>query len=282
MVTCEVGRVHGTTNPFIKVENKSKKVYDSPTKTLFLGKKILYLPSCHSTNDIAAELVRGQSFAEGIVVITDEQTAGRGQRGSHWLTTRGANFTFSLVLKPTFLSISEQFLLSQAVAMGVRAYLAFHTPIARVKWPNDLYLGGDKIGGILIENALQGTRIAHSVVGIGLNINQTDFEVPRATSLSLVTGRPLQLTDELPLLLQQLEQYYLRLRAGHYADLRAEYLTYLVGYGRERTFQSPAEGTFRAKVVGVSEEGRLQLQHTTDLTTREYDVKELQWVWEST
>lgn len=253
-------------------------MYDSVSKTLFLGKKILYLPTCHSTNDIAAEIVREPLFPEGTVVITDHQTAGRGQRGSQWITSQGQNFTLSFVLKPSFLAINEQFVLSQAIALGVRAYLQLYTGQARVKWPNDLYISHKKVGGILIENALQGTRIAHSVVGIGLNMNQQEFPAPRATSLGIATGRFFSLQEELSSLLHSIETYYLRLRAGRRQEIRDEYLQYLLGFGQERTFRA-GENVFSGCISGITDAGKLQVR-LPDGTLSQFDVKEIEWQWE--
>jgi BirA family biotin operon repressor/biotin-[acetyl-CoA-carboxylase] ligase len=253
-------------------------VYDSCPKTLFLGKKIVYLPSCHSTNDIAAELVRNNRFSEGVVVITDEQTAGRGQRGTQWVTSTGKNFTLSIVLTPTFLAIKEQFLLSEAVALGVRKYISIYTEKSEIKWPNDLYVNNLKIGGILIENAIQGARIAHSVVGIGLNINQTHFEVPRATSLSLVSGQEFTLVHELPILLQSIEAQYLRLRNGHDNDIQIEYLGNLLGYQKNRKYRS-GQITFDGVIQDIATSGQLRIQ-LADGTIQEFGMKEVEWIWD--
>lgn len=253
-------------------------MYDSCPKTLILGKKIVYLPSCHSTNDIAAELVRNNSFSEGVVVITDEQTAGRGQRGTHWVTSKGKNFTLSIVLTPTFLAIKEQFLLSEAVALGVRNYLSNYTGNSEIKWPNDLYVNNLKIGGILIENSIQGTRIAHSVVGIGLNINQTHFEVPRATSLSLVSGQEFILPRELPVLLQSIEAQYLRLRNGHSNDIQNEYLANLLGYQKNRIYRHGSL-LFEGVIQGIATSGQLRIR-VEDGIIHEFGMKDIEWMWD--
>ena len=170
----------------------------------------------HSTNDTATELVRKGNLVEGTVVITDDQTAGRGQRGTRWVTSPGENLTFSLVLRPAFLAASEQFLLSQAIALGVLRFVSDFANQAQIKWPNDLFVNQMKLGGILIENAWQGSRMSHAIVGIGLNINQVEFgsgpfvkaknPALRATSLRLETGKSFELTALLPDLLQALEQ----------------------------------------------------------------------------
>ena len=255
-------------------------MYDSCTKTLFFGKKMVYLPTCHSTNDIAAELVRNGKVAEGTVIIADEQTAGRGQHGTTWLTNLGQNFTLSLVLMPTFLTLGEHFLLSQAIALGIRNYLSEFTQNVGIKWPNDLYVKNLKIGGILIENSLQGTRLAHSVVGIGLNINQAQFSATisdRVTSLRLETGQTFHLAEQLPALLLSLEKCYLRLRAGQSEALRREYRQHLLGLGEKRMYivgSQSVEGT----ILGVSPTGKLRLE-LADGKTDEFDIKEIKWYW---
>ncbi len=255
-------------------------MYDSCTKTLFFGKKVVYLPSCHSTNDIAAELVRDGEGPQGTVVITDEQTAGRGQHGTTWLTNRGQNFTLSIILTPTFLGIAEHFLLSQAIALGIRDYLAKFTENAWIKWPNDLYVNNLKIGGILIENALHGKRLAHSVVGIGLNINQSAFPAAastRITSLRLETGQTFHLAEQLPALLLSLEKSYLMLRAGQTERLRREYRQHLLGFGQRRSYTIGGESVV-GTILGVSPSGRLRLELAGG-TEQEFDIKEIIWEW---
>ncbi len=223
--------------------------------------------------------MHSSNLSEGAVVITDEQTAGRGQRGTVWVTSTGQNFTFSLILKPIFLPVSDQFMLSQAIALGIRQYLATYLENVWIKWPNDLYVNDLKIGGILIENSLLGAQIAQSIVGIGLNINQSNFESARATSLRLQTGRLFDLSEQLPLLLYSLERAYLRLRGGQFDALRREYLGGLLGYGKKRMFKA-GKTLFEGIVVGVGATGKLQLLLPTG-TLEEYDLKEIEWIWDN-
>ncbi|MPR32600.1 biotin--[acetyl-CoA-carboxylase] ligase [Salmonirosea aquatica] len=263
-------------------------MYDPCVKTLFIGKKIIYLPTCHSTNDIAAELVRKENLSEGTLVITDSQTAGRGQRGASWVTSQGQNFTFSLILRPTFLAPGEQFLLSQAISLGVRDFVSSITEDIQIKWPNDLYINDFKLGGILIESTWQGARMAHAVVGIGLNINQTHFESSigsvtkgtpqRATSLRLETGQCFELAAQLPHLLQALEHTYLRLRGGRYEAIRNDYQSALLGYGEKRLFRGKDGRIFEGTVTGVTALGKLCIRHA-DGVQLEYDIKEVEWLW---
>jgi BirA family transcriptional regulator, biotin operon repressor / biotin---[acetyl-CoA-carboxylase] ligase len=254
-------------------------VYDSCSNTLFIGKKIVYLPSCHSTNDIAAELVRDHSFSEGVVVITDEQTAGRGQRGTQWVTSQGLNFTFSLILKPVFLNVSDQFMLSQVIALGVRDYLLMTVSDVGIKWPNDLYIHDCKVGGILIENALQGGRITHSVIGIGLNMNQLEFPFARATSVRVASGHYISLATHLPLLLECIERRYLRLRRNEFDTIQQSYQKALLGFEKKRHYNTK-EGLIEGYIAGVTKAGRLRLRRTDNDHEQEFDIKEIEWTWD--
>lgn len=176
-------------------------------QTLFTGQQLVWLPECASTNTEAQQLAVQNRATDGCCVITDKQTAGRGQRGNQWEAAPGENLTLSVVWRPAFLPAADQFLLSQAVALAVHDWLTTllgPSPQLRVKWPNDIFFGNQKLGGILIENTLSGTKIQHSIVGIGLNVNQRQFAVPTATSLAQVTGRDYTLPPLVARLLEHL------------------------------------------------------------------------------
>lgn len=256
----------------------SKKVYDSCSETLFIGKKIVYLTTCHSTNDIAAELLLNGTLKEGDVVISDEQTAGRGMRGSHWVSKAGENLTFSVVLRPDFLPVARQFALSQVVALGVVSGIRRHAAEALIKWPNDVYLAGKKIVGMLIENTVQGKLLLSSVAGIGLNTNQLDFFGIHATSLRAYTGREIDKGQLLRDVLIGIEEYYLRLKEGDGERIQQEYLENLLGYGEERSFV--AEGIrFSGSVAGVQPTGQIEIR-IPEGGTRIFDLKELEWCFD--
>ncbi|MGV3559187.1 biotin--[acetyl-CoA-carboxylase] ligase [Larkinella arboricola] len=255
-------------------------MYKFRPKTLFLGQKINYLPTCQSTNDIAASLITGETALDGTVVITDQQTAGRGQRGNQWEAQPGQNLTFSVILQPSFLQPNEQFWLNIAISLGISDWLATHlNDRLKIKWPNDLYVEQRKIGGILIENTLYGYSIAWSVVGIGLNINQTRFQTATATSLINETPNEYDfvLPEALPSLLESLEKRYLSLRAGQRDVLKTNYLQRLFRYQEESDFISGGE-RFRGMIVGVEESGRLAIQVGEKL--RSFAFKEVEFVIE--
>jgi BirA family biotin operon repressor/biotin-[acetyl-CoA-carboxylase] ligase len=200
--------------------------------------------------------------AEGTIIITDNQTAGRGQRGNHWEAQPNQNLTCSLILKPTILQATDQFWLNMAVSVGLTdALLPLVGDTIRIKWPNDIYAGDRKLGGILIENTLHSYTLAWSVVGMGLNVNQTEFAYLTATSLQHLT--PLPNGYDLPGLLRQIceriEQRYLQLRSGHREGLRTDYLNLLYRYQQEHTFQCDGDRIFRGTIVGIDASGRLAI-----------------------
>ena len=149
---------------------------------------IIWLERVDSTND---ESRRHISEIDNLSVVSAlEQTKGRGQRGNRWSSQPGENLTFSLIVKDFRIKANEQSAISQATALSLTKLLGRHGIEARIKWPNDIYAGDNKICGILIENSLKGMEIDWSIIGIGLNVNQTSFpeDLPNPTSMRLCTG----------------------------------------------------------------------------------------------
>lgn len=228
--------------------------------TLFTGQQYIYFPVCNSTNTEASELLIKNRATEGCVVLAAAQMAGRGQRGNSWEAEPDRNLTFSLVLKPNFLPAQQQFFLNMAVSLGVLELLqSCGAGPAAVKWPNDVYAGDKKVAGILIENSVSGTRLQHSVIGIGLNVNQLAFQHERAASLAQLTGRQYDLGRLLERLLEFLEKRYLELRNGQFDRLRYAYLQHLYRYQEFHWYEVDGERRY-GQIVGVDEHGRLAVQ----------------------
>jgi BirA family biotin operon repressor/biotin-[acetyl-CoA-carboxylase] ligase len=235
-------------------------MYKILANTLFLGKDIHFLPDCHSTNDMALQALRQKEATEGSIFITNHQTRGKGQRGNSWETKPGENLTFSLVLQPKFLDLSEQFLLNMAISNAIRRCFQEYVPGLLVKWPNDLVIPGfGKIGGILIENLVGSKGWEYAVVGIGLNINQNQFGSPQATSLSLVTGNTYPLEELFKLIVVHLEQAYIALKKGKNAVLTQEYLQHLYLIEKWAVFKVD-EQELEGKIIGLTEIGNLLLE----------------------
>lgn len=245
-------------------------------KTQFLGKKVLFLSQCHSTNDIAAGLLKEKKQIEGTTVITADQTNGRGQRGNAWESEPNKNATFSLILKPTIIPAQHQFRLHIVTTLAIHATLF---PILgkelKIKWPNDIYYGDQKLGGILIENTLKGQHIETAIVGIGLNVNQIQFNTPTATSLKEITGADYEVNELIEQLLVELEKKYLALKSNELKNLEFQYLRRLYRFETESLYES-AGGSFKGKITGINAHGLLQIQE--DGVMHEFAFKEIKYM----
>jgi BirA family biotin operon repressor/biotin-[acetyl-CoA-carboxylase] ligase len=249
-------------------------MYKILANTIFLGKDVLFLPECHSTNDIALQRIRQGNAKEGSVIICEHQTQGKGQRGNTWEAEKGSNLTFSLVLQPDFLDLSEQFYLNMMVSNAIRRLLHDYVPSLKVKWPNDLVVPSvGKMGGILIENVVGSGGWEYSVVGIGLNINQKYFSVPAACSLATLTGSQFDLQELFRLLVTYLEQGYLALKRRKNFEIKAEYISHLYFLNEKCEF-IVSEKALVGQITGIDETGSLLIEtETGDL--RRFGLKEI-------
>ena len=213
------------------------------------------IEECESTN---AALDRTAAHGEALLALT--QTAGRGQRGNTWEAAPRQNITMSIMLRPEALPVSRQFEVSEAVALGVVDLLdELGIDGAKVKWPNDIYVGDKKICGILIENSLSGKMIARSIAGIGLNVNQTEFlsGAPNPVSLSQLTGRGYDVCE----VAARLAECVLN-RFGR--DNHAEYRRRLWRGEGQWAWQTATGEEFTAEIVEVMADGRLVLSGRTE------------------
>lgn len=253
-------------------------MYKFLAKTLFTGQRLIFVPECQSTNSLMLELTSKSALPEGTVVITSNQFAGRGQRGNTWQSTAGMNLTFSVLLKPSFLSVKNQFALTIVASLSVFDFLnEKKLSDVKIKWPNDVLVGRKKICGMLIENSIQGEVINQSIVGIGLNINQTEFPVATATSLSIACERNFDLNEELNLLFEKLEKRYLQLRSGKQAEMKTEYLHNLLGIRQSQKFASNGK-EFDGVIKTVNEAGELILN--VNGVEKSFSLKELTFILE--
>ena len=253
-------------------------MYKIPANTVFLGKRLVFVPDCHSTNTLALQLAQNSLNAEGTVVITDHQTAGRGQQGKGWESAPGMNLTFSLILKPSFLSVNDQYYLTITTSLALHDYLGGQIGRGQtlyIKWPNDILVHEKKICGILIENQLQGNRLLSSVVGVGLNVNQTAFETESATSLQLVSGRHGELETCLHDLLGCIEARFLQLRGLDLPSLKEQYLNRLYRINEKHTF-AVGPRKFQGIIRGIDGTGKLVVE--TSMGRESFGVKEIRFL----
>lgn len=185
--------------------------------------RFIELESIDSTNNYALDLARAKNLTDrqsatlhGCTVFAHEQREGKGQRGKRWSSASGENVQMSLILTPHPLKLHRQFVLSAMIALAVRDFMAEKSGKEfYIKWPNDIYFQDRKAGGILIENIISGNDWKWAVAGIGLNINQTEFDpaLPNPVSLKQIAGREfdcLELARELSIgFFNTFENYFL-------------------------------------------------------------------------
>ena len=246
-------------------------------QTLFIGKKRIFLPQMSSTNSYATDLLKNVNQPEGTLIHTDLQTAGKGQRGAAWLADSGQNLTASIILKPVFLPLHKQFLLYKITALAcydtITELCANSQIDIKIKWPNDILVNFKKVAGILIENNIQHNLLQWSVIGVGINLNQTDFHnLPHASSLKLITKHSINPAYCLDLVCMHLEKYYLSLMNAKFENIRESYLNRLFGTDNFYPYEIN-HSVVHLRVRGISAAGLLVLESKAGESI-ELDVKD--------
>jgi len=239
----------------------------------------LIVDSALSTNRVLSEDMG--DAPHGTVLMARSQTAGRGQRGNSWEAAPGMNVTMSLVLRPERIDVRSQWRMSQAVALGAVAHLDRLLGAAAdvsLKWPNDIYVGNRKIGGILIENSLDGMKLRRAIVGIGLNLNQRKFEsdAPNPVSAAMLTGLEYDVKSVArELAASMLAEFDRADRAEDFGWLDREYAARLWHRVGMHPYVDAATGErFVAAIARVEPDGRLILC-LADGSERSYAFKEV-------
>ncbi len=248
--------------------------------TLFIGQNYIKLPRVDSTNSFLKELLsNSEPLAEGTVIMAEEQFSGRGQFNSVWQSAPGKNLTFSIYLKPSFLPVDKQFYLNICICLGItNALNTLFNMNLKVKWPNDIYFENKKLGGILIENIVSGTGLKHSIVGIGLNINQEAFEdnlESKAISLQQILHQDVHLLSILTEICKHIEGAYLQLRSKNFNSLTEAYINNLYRFNVKSWFRQNGE-VFEGTIEGVSENGQLLVNLGNDIVS--YNFKEIEYI----
>ncbi|WMJ75441.1 biotin--[acetyl-CoA-carboxylase] ligase [Cytophagaceae bacterium ABcell3] len=232
------------------------------------------MKECRSTNALMVEKLSAP-LPEGTVLITSCQTAGQGQRGSSWEAEPDKNLTFSLLLKPSFLPISDQFYLNMVICLAISDTLTQYTSKkVTIKWPNDIYVEAKKICGILINNFLKGCQFEHVVVGIGLNVNQENFQEPKAVSLKMIEQKEVNLVEVLEILLGNIEKWYLALMQKKYKNIQENYLSKMFRINEKHLYRS--DGIFEGTIRGIDPTGKLAVE--TEVGIRYFCLKEIEYV----
>jgi BirA family transcriptional regulator, biotin operon repressor / biotin---[acetyl-CoA-carboxylase] ligase len=245
-----------------------------------IGRLIVRMDAVDSTNNYAKQLLGQQKVSEGTVFLTYEQTAGRGQVANIWESEAEQNLTFSIVFFPDFLEIQSQFMLSKVITLGVSKVLGKYIDLLKVKWPNDIYAGDKKLGGILIENSVMNDRLMYAVAGIGLNVNQTVFRsnAPNPVSLKMLTNLHYDCDQILSEILSGIDFYYDLLKNKHFETIDNEYISSLYRL-RQRCLYRAANECFEGEIIGVNEIGQLVIKDSAG-HLREFHFKEVKFLFE--
>ena len=234
----------------------------------FMEFKIVHINETDSTNRWLKENGEGE-----MVVVAGYQTAGKGCGTNSWESERGKNLTFSMLIHPEGIPANRQFHITEAVSVALCETLeAYIYNKVEIKWPNDIYVGDQKICGVLIENRLQGTEIKESIIGIGLNVNQREFKSDAPNPVSLYQLSDLE-TDLDELLIKFLTEFD---SAYQCVTTPIAYRQRLYRKGKDALYRDQT-GTFTAKLMNVSSDGRLLLVDQ-DGRERRYAFKEIEYI----
>lgn len=248
---------------------------------MYIGEHHIKLSKTTSTNVFLQQLLyNDNSIKEGTIVSAEHQEQGKGLDKNIWYSDAKKNILLSLFLQPEFLNLENYFSLNQFVSIGILNYLKQYIPEKNIyiKWPNDIYINTNKICGILIHNTLKNNKITKSIIGIGLNINQTIFSkiIKNPTSLKLHTKTDYDIMIEIKKLCESLQYFYLKLLAKDFETLNNLYLKKLYQLNEKAMYEDKT-GYFYGKIKGITKEGFLIVKHENG-NIKQYDFKEIQFV----
>jgi len=242
-----------------------------------IGSEIIHFKRVDSTSNFIATLLKESKIVNGMVILADEQTEGRGQRGAKWQSTPGENLLMSFFIEHKQLEVNKQKHLTQAVSLAILETLTHFQVFAKIKWPNDIVVENKKIAGILIENQFQGKNIKSSIIGIGLNVLQKEFETINSTSISVESQESVDLKLVLNQLIYQLNQQFIHIAQKSLDLLEQKYIKSLWLKDEMSSYEEENGEKFNGTIKGIDSDGKL-LIYREDLTKIEsYDLKEIKF-----
>jgi BirA family biotin operon repressor/biotin-[acetyl-CoA-carboxylase] ligase len=274
---------------------KNSNLLPQPPYTKPTGLPFVELQSVDSTNNYARQQIHAGLAQHGMAIFAHEQLSGKGQRGKTWSSEKEGNIILSIVIKPQPLLLIHQFMLSACVAVAINDFVTKYAGIdTKIKWPNDLYWQDRKAGGVLIESlvgsrsewtpteepGVGGTSTAAqwdwSIIGIGINMNQTVFPtyLPNPVSLKQITGKDFNVVESAKELCGFIEKYFLKLIAEDFSDIYDRYVANLYKKNNKVKLKK-GNRVFEAMIKSVSPSGKLIVQHAIE---EEFDFGEIEWV----
>lgn len=237
-----------------------------------------HLDETSSTNDFLRNYTPSADIS---IVSASFQTKGRGQMGNTWISHDGQNALFSVLVCPKSLKASDGFVLSQAMALAIKETLEEYVDDVWIKWPNDIYCHGKKICGTLIENTLMGKFVGRSVIGNGINVNQTDFPDGLAappTSMCIQSGKECSTHEVIRHVVERFALYYREIMDASYERIRTLYHENMYLRGKKSLFQD-SEGMFTGVISHVETDGHLVIIDEQS-QSRRYAFKQVQFTRE--
>lgn len=229
-----------------------------------------------STNEEAKRLLLKGPVPEGLVITADYQSRGRGQYGRSWQSTKGQNVVMSLILRPAFIKVNDQFDINIVSSLAVANVVKKYCKNVTIKWPNDIYIDNRKVAGILIENFIQSDSIKSSIIGLGVNVFQTKWpeDVPNATSLTLNSDHQFTLDQIRDEIISEFNQVYNRLNAER-SSLKETYIALLYKLNEQALFI--INGIKTSGIIrGVDEKGMLIVQQNRDFIAYDHGSIQMQ------
>lgn len=226
-----------------------------------------------STNNFIEKMMAEKELESGTVIYAKDQTAGRGEGNNSWECEPDKNLTFTALVYPEHFNAEDQFKISQITAIAARNCISKLTlKEVKVKWPNDIYIGDKKIGGILIKNRVMGSEILNTIVGVGINVNQTNFKwAPNPTSIATITKKEHNIREVLDLFCLEFNKLFILSRE----EINNQYLDSLYRKGEPFYFQD-SNGKFRGEIIDVNSYGMLNIKTSEGVKT--YGFKEVQYI----
>ncbi|HUS01075.1 MAG TPA: biotin--[acetyl-CoA-carboxylase] ligase [Chitinophagaceae bacterium] len=243
-----------------------------------LVNSFMILTRVDSTNNYAMASIRDGIAKHGSAWFSYEQTHGKGRRGKTWRTEKGKNIILSIAADTRFLTVSQQFRLNIATSLACLDFFGkYGGDETKIKWPNDIFWNDRKAGGILIENIIKGNTWQWAVIGIGININQTEFNLDavfKPVSLKQITGKEFDVIELAKELHEAILKRYEALRNNGFEKMLVEYKQKL--FGLDRSVKLKRDNVvFETIIKGVSPRGKLI---TVDTNEREFDFDEVEWI----
>jgi BirA family biotin operon repressor/biotin-[acetyl-CoA-carboxylase] ligase len=241
---------------------------------------IIKLNAIDSTNSFLKEILLQQYLENFTVVVAENQIKGKGQVGAIWVSENGKNLTFSVLIKDSLAESNEVFILNTIVSISViKALEKFKIKKLAIKWPNDILSENKKIAGILIENIFKGFNEIVSIVGIGLNVNQLQFDnLPQASSLAILNNQIFDKEKLLEEILFQIKFHVTQFSKGIKFNFWEEYHTYLFKKDIPCVFENLDKKQFLGIIKGVTEFGKLNVLLEDD-SEKEFEIKELKMLY---